>query len=651
MQPFPSGTDPVRPSRAWALFAILIAGLGLAWILFRAHRDPALAYLARHGNTPWIVPDRDLSVRARVEPLPPAEFVHRFDVATLGAEPRISVRALREHELVVNGRTVGHGRPDDWKAAQVHPLAGVLRMGTNEILVRVSNPSGSPALWLDSADVEPPLRSGPHFLTSAEGTTRPARRAEDYTLQDESFLAPRPLDAWLELWPRMLVLASVVIALVIGLGRLAPEVRERLARPKAWIALVALGALALFLDHASRIQGGFDGGEHMSYIMAITEGRIPSIREGWQTYHPPLYHALAAASLWLTMRMDWDAGHLMAVLWLPALSGALQVVASGYLAHLLFPGRRAAWLAAGLFAACVPVNLYMSSFVSNEPLAAALAGLGLALAARSALDPARSPIPAALCFGFSLLTKMTVVLYLPLVGFAFLWAWHARGVPWAARARGLGLFYAVVLAVASYGLFRAWSQVGTPLVGNWDVERVGFFWWQDPGYVTAGYYLDFGSVLDRPFYAGAVSFWDGIYSTLWGDGLTAGLGKRSFEIVRWNWEHMAVGYWLAVPLCLLLLLGAGLGVRALFRDPRAGAWAIVVGSVAVTLLGVLYMTIRVPSYAQVKAHYGLSALVGLSTLFAAAVVWLGERGTVWRVATWSAALLFAVNSWIAFWAV
>ena len=67
-----------------------------------------------------------------------------------------------------------------------------------------------------------------------------------------------------------------------------------------------------------------------------------------------------------------------------------------------------------------------------------------------------------------------------------------------------------------------WAQFGSPLIGVWD-PRLGFSWWQDDGYRTGAFYLRFGAVLAHPWFSSFKSFADGVYATLWGDGLFGGM--------------------------------------------------------------------------------------------------------------------------------
>src|SRR5262249_4960680 len=97
------------------------------------------------------------------------------------------------------------------------------------------------------------------------------------------------------------------------------------------------------------------------------------------------------------------------------------------------------------------------------------------------------------------------------------------------------LALAMAALVCGWHYVRVWEHFGRPLIGNWDT-RAGFSWWQDDGYRTSAYYLRFGEVLIRPWYNSFTSFADGIYSTLWGDGLFSG---QITNRLPWNYDLMS----------------------------------------------------------------------------------------------------------------
>ena len=229
--------------------------------------------------------------------------------------------------------------------------------------------------------------------------------------------------------------------------------------------------------------------------------------------------------------------------------------------------------------------------------------------------------------------------------------WKSFGArPSALRLPQVALALAVCAAVCGWHYARVWAHFGTPLLGNWD-PRTGSLarWWQDNGYQTSAYYLRFGAALAHPWFSGLQSFGDGIYSTLWGDGLFGGC-FRLYNRPAWNYDLMAMGYWLALLPSLGVLVGAILALWRLIRQPSA-EWSMLLGLGFLVGLALVCISLVVPSYASAKAFYGLSALVPLCACGAWGLDALsrssGKLRPVWSIvfAVW------AMNSYAAFWIV
>jgi tetratricopeptide (TPR) repeat protein len=216
----------------------------------------------------------------------------------------------------------------------------------------------------------------------------------------------------------------------------------------------------------------------------------------------------------------------------------------------------------------------------------------------------------------------------------------------AVSLRNVGLLFAICLIVCGWHYARIWLRFGTPLLGNWDVVS-GFTWWQDPGYHTAADYFRFGRSLVHPFFSGFAGFADGIYSTLWGDGLCGGTSSLS---IAWNEQPMIVGYLLAAIPTALILVGAVVTFIRFVRHPSSES-LLLIGFSAVILLGLVFMTFKVPSYAQAKAFYGLSALMPLC--FFGAVGWetLTRGRAVLQFSLGILVLFWALNSFASYWIV
>src|SRR5262249_7460061 len=136
---------------------------------------------------------------------------------------------------------------------------------------------------------------------------------------------------------------------------------------------------------------------------------------------------------------------------------------------------------------------------------------------------------------------------------------HRQWHPWL-WLRTVGITLLVCLALSGWHYWRVWSAFGTPFVGTYDTSS-GFRWWQDPGHGPMAPFWRFGRALEDPFFSGFSGYADGLYSTLWGDGLFSGessLEKRP----PWRWDLMAAGYALALLPAGAMMLGT---LAALYR--------------------------------------------------------------------------------------
>ena len=166
-----------------------------------------------------------------------------------------------------------------------------------------------------------------------------------------------------------------------------------------------------------------------------------------------------------------------------------------------------------------------------------------------------------------------------------------------------------------------------------------------PGYHTAVDYLRFGRSLVHPLFSGFAGFADGIYSTLWGDALCGGASSLTFA---WNQQPLVAGYlWALIPTALILI-GAVVAIIQFVRKPSSELF-LLLGFSAVLMLGLIFMTLKIPSYAQAKAFYALSAITPLC--FFGALGWettthISER---LRFVLGTLVLVWATNSFATYW--
>jgi hypothetical protein len=567
-------------------------------------------------------------------------FERRVEVPAAGAPDAVlRLAALREVALWVNDEPVPLPPPGrHWRAPREVDVSARLRPGPNRIRAEVVNPTGPGLLSLRVSGLAEPVVSDSSWSASFDGGAwAPARPIAAWPRNPSAFAMPDPAEG---LWARRdLALGSFAAALLVSLAlrrQAAAAWRRRLLA-----ALPALAALAFagLLAAAFRIpiEVGFDARHHVDYVEFLRERRsLPLATDGWSMFHPPAYYVPTALLVELQARVA--PGLRAPVAWklVGGLAGLASALACFGLARRLFgPGAREASFALA-FATLLPMNLYISAYVTNESLHAA-ASCAVALATVACLQAktptARQLLVWSLVAALAVLTKYTGWIAAA-VGFVWLLfaGWRIEAARPAEIARRGALVAGLVLAASGWFYARNWLHFGQPFPVNVDLPGAVQQWWAPPGFRTPAFFVGFGEVLAHPFLAGAHTAWDAFYSTLWGDGQLGGQVAAGLRHPHWDWELMAAGYWLALPASVLLAAGALASLRrALFApDPRErAAHAFLLCFAWVLLLAILWMTLRQPDYGAAKAFYGLAGLAPLSVWFGlacgAADRWLEAR--------------------------
>ena len=117
---------------------------------------------------------------------------------------------------------------------------------------------------------------------------------------------------------------------------------------------------------------------------------------------------------------------------------------------------------------------------------------------------------------------------------------------------------------------------------------------------------------------------------------------------QWNYDLMNAGYLLSLLAMALLVAGAIVALVRFLRQP-APEWFLILGLVFAFAAGIGLMTLRVASYAQVKAFYALPALFPLCAV--AALGWdvLEKRSAALRPLLRVGLLAWAITVYSAFW--
>jgi hypothetical protein len=366
-------------------------------------------------------------------------------------------------------------------------------------------------------------------------------------------------------------------------------------------------------------------------------------------FQPPLFYIVSAVALSAVHYSTADSSGVMLLRGMTMLFGIAHFIVVFLTLRLLWPGQPAKQGIGLLLAAFLPMQLFLSHFATNETLAALMTSTTLYLAVRI-LQRSEPSAPLygwlGLALGAAILSKATgVLLVAPILAACAIKLTEQRARP-AIWLRTMGLMLLVCFVVCGWHYLRSWRHFGTPLLGNWDPAS-GFAWWQDPGYRTLGYYLRFGRSLSTPLFSGVASFWDGIYSTLWGDGLCGGVSSLAYR-PPWNYDFLVAGYWLAiVPTCLIIAGVVTAAYRAV-QKPSAIRLLLLTFSILLSL-GLIFMTLRVASYAQVKAFYGLSILIPLC--LGGAIGWetITRGRRVLQIVLSALLLLWGMNSYASVW--
>jgi hypothetical protein len=625
----PDATDVAASSAAERLQragAFAVVGFSLLALGYRCFIEPDIPFLAGRG---WITNERVVDARIQqygVQHVPVARFARSFALVEAPRDARLSVEAARSQRVLVNGAPVWESRDPDWRRARAADVAEHLRAGENEIEIEVSNPLGPPLLRARLTAAGTVIATDSSWSVAVDGGAPSAAVAPDDTRAHPSAPAsPRPARALARQAP--LVAAIFLVAgLVLAVARswLADR-RGRL--PWLALALVHVAWLWLFAAKFTRIPltTGFDASHHLAYVEILTrEHRVPLPTDGWSTYHPPLYYVSVAL---LQEAVAGTGAELRNVVTkLPSfLAGLGGVWVTFGLARALLGARPELVAVAVSFSGVVPLLGYTSAYVSNEPLHGALFGLATLLCVRALLRPRVGLGDAALvggAVGLALLAKTTALVAAAVAGFALVSrAALGRDRPRVGAALAVAAAYATsMLALCGWFYARNVRLHGTPIVGNWALP--GSAWWSQPGFHTPAYYAGFGESLVRPALSGFRSFGDSLYSSFWGDGWIAGRASAAFPPEAWNWDLMAVGYWLALPATAALAWGLARATRLAFARSegfRRGAWSYLLLQAGALGFAMLVLTLELPYFGQAKAPYLLGIVPPLAVVFALGV--------------------------------
>ena len=618
----------------------------VATLWWKCTRDPAFNFLPTDDRAEWIFFPSPLAGEIHPVAAIDTTFRRSFEMPTALKSARILFRGAKRVELRINGKVVGTPAIGNWKVLSEVDASGFLNAGQNTIEARVFNEDAPPALWFCLTTDQVTLKSDQTWEASLAGSAwRSAALASIPRRPGPgNFLGGGETTAgvWPKVWWVWAALAVAALFLCIMVRRWFTGAADFSSTQLViLLGLVVLAWVTLFWNN-TRLLGfntGYDVQAHLAYIDYIQQRRaLPLPNEGFETFQPPLYYLLSAAALSIAHLSITDQSAAPVLRALTMIFGIANFLFVFLSLRLLFPRQRGAQFAGLLLAAFLPMQLYLSHYVTNETLNAALASASIYIALRllqAETAPLRESALLGVFVGAAILTKATSILLIPpIVGALAIKLWRQQA-PLSLWLRTLGLPLAA-------------SLIGAPVVSNfgrWN-PALGFNFWQDPGFHTAADYFRFGRSLVAPLYSGFNSFADGIYSTLWGDGLCGGF--RVPLRPPWNYELVVAGYLIALLPTILALIGLATALNRLIRQSSV-EWFLLLGYSGALALALVFVSLRVASYSVVKAFYALSALVPLSAFVASGFkTWAAFQPRL-RLVVIAVLIFWALNSFASVW--
>ncbi len=613
-------------SAAWTCIVLLSCGLvaGVSWWR-RTLNDPSVIFLQTVGDADWLRPDRPFNG----EPQPGladvrTDYRARFDCETAITGAVLRFRALRTAEVRLDGETLAPFAPaedwDRWQEVRTVVLPPLGR-GSHQLEIAVLNRNG-PALlqaWSDELG----LSTGREWEARlSEDGWSPAKSVHEPWIPSTARQAPSLIKALRSQGLGLAALFGFWLAAVSWIGRGALGGWSN-ASPGVHASRVRWGVIGLWfvlaLNNEFKLTfHGFDATAHSDYIKFILEHhRIPLAGDGWQMFQAPLYHMVAAAiygpiKALLRESYGWHAVRLMTLA-----CGILQVEVCYRAVRRVFPGRDDVQIMGVLVGGLMPMNVYMSHLLGNEPLAGLLSAtaflIGLGFLDGQFVNGQKWPIALGVTWGLAMLAKVTpLLLGIPLLVMC-LRGMIAHRVPTPRIIRAAALVLGGAFLVCGWYYVRNWVLIGRPFIGGWDPVR-GIAWWQDPGYRVSEHLLGFGESLQYPIWAGYAGLWDGLYSTMWLDGYLSATIWTS----RPPWNGMLLICSAALALVPLATMFAGaLSVTVAQPSQRRWSLAVCLLAIGVYLAAISHLYLRLPIYSTAKGTYLLGLLPCFAILTAA----------------------------------
>lgn len=428
------------------------------------------------------------------------------------------------------------------------------------------------------------------------------------------------------------------------------------ARVVAWLPEVSLFVLGVVLRVSMHFNYdpiyGYDFAQHLEVAQwMVDHGSIPTAKDVYCGYHPPLYYAVAAFLMKLGAQnpgIQW-AGIVMGVI-------RLGLV---WLGLAWFMPSRAARLAGLAMAAILPVSIHIDGMVTNEVASGLFATAALVVVPKAfSATGARRWVLTALIgvlISAQLLSKVSALVCIATIGLAVVFEFAVSGtLPWKTRiTRALAWSLVVLLPVVLTGWYfmRNVPDWGKPFVSSMDTQPGNVakmapyvntpLWKRRP----AAFFVRWEpKIFDQPYYSVGsgpnASFWSVITAGTFVDYFNYDFhGDQRGELVlndRPITQKVVTASKLSmgggVFISIVVLVAWVVAFWRTLKDRNAGRLTLLALPAFALLYG-LYLSTAYPldDTGIMKSSYLQFGLWPLYGVFGLAAGWLFERRKAWPV--------------------
>jgi hypothetical protein len=395
---------------------------------------------------------------------------------------------------------------------------------------------------------------------------------------------------------------------------------------------------------------GFDYPAHLEYIEYMTKHHIPPLAtDGWQMFQTPMYYFVSSAWYKLcALFLNHEISERLLQI-VPLVCGLAQIELCFSALRYIFPQRNDLQCLGMLLGGLLPMNLYMSQSLGNEPLAGFFTAIAVVLGIRLLKDFSqagsnRNHWLLGIVLGLAILTKVTAILLLAPLLVILVFSLYNNDHKPATILAGCLRFLAGPFFITGWYFLRNWIELGRPYIGGWDPARK-IIWWQDPGYRIAEQFTTFGESFVQPIYAARFGFWDAIYSSFWLDGLLSGVADYDAR-PPWNDSFLLCAPWLAILPTAAILLGGLAAIRHPDANVRRGL-LFALACIGIYFAAVLTLYFQLPIYSTAKATYTLG-LIPCYAILGAAGFDLMMRNIVLRAVVYGGMACWALFAYLAY---